>query len=463
MSVPTFLSFAPNSTPASTPEPKFSTICQKNMAAPTFDEHLSATNGGGLLGVRKNETCTLRTHRARTLSNVSCVSNSTWWSAVASVSSESHDQHVDEQEEKKEPKAMAVARKMLDSGVALENVQERRESIKSTSTSRSRQNSGQKENERSPSTRDIDANLRPKLQRQGTSSSAATAASSRRSSRRRPSTSMEASNVSSSGTTLQGRPSSSGTGALTPPASSGGQWQQWSWDSAQAITEARRLKRLEIKQSLTQKYPNDRVHGEFLPFSTGFAHSTDSLSPVRFLPRTASSNAETMVASRSTPATPLEPTTIAWKDLEALRAEYAAVDKRKRSPWTWIRQRVLCGAGILGCGGKKEFWEDGDEDRGSVRRYRLELPDRDETCAVKVPVRVRSVDIKPADGVGAVATKRLGQGLLDVEEEKEGKERWSTVGICEGKGVDIETMLPEGFRESEAATPVLGSTVRGVV
>jgi len=165
------------------------------------------------------------------------------------------------------------------------------------------------------------------------------------------------------------------------------------------------------------------------------------------------------------PATPLEPTTIAWKDLESLRAEYAAADERKRSAWVWIRRRVLCGVGILGCGGK-EFWEDGDEDRGSVRRYRLELPDRDDAAgAVKVPVRVRSVDIRPSEGgsgsIGRSVVRTL--SLDGVEEEKEGQKRWSTVGICEGKGIDIELSLPDGFRESEAATPVLDSTVRGIV
>jgi len=166
------------------------------------------------------------------------------------------------------------------------------------------------------------------------------------------------------------------------------------------------------------------------------------------------------------PATPLEPTTIAWKDLESLRAEYAAADKRKRSAWVWIRQRVLCGAGILGCGGKNEFWEDGDEDRGSVRRYRLELPDRDDAAgAAKVPVRVRSVDVKPSEGgPGSIGKSAVGALSLDgVEEEKEGQERWSIVGICDGKGIDVELSLPEDFRESEAATPVLESTVRGVV
>jgi len=165
-----------------------------------------------------------------------------------------------------------------------------------------------------------------------------------------------------------------------------------------------------------------------------------------------------MVAPASAPVTPLEPTTIAWKNLDSLRAEYAAADRRKRSAWEWIRQRVLCGAGILGCGGKKEFWEDGDEDKGSVRRYRLELPDRDE-CAVKaLPVRVRSVDtnIKPAT---IATTTHLG-----VEVDEDGPEKWSVVGVLEGKRVQDEVVgLPLGFREEEAASPFLASTVRGVV
>lgn len=392
----------------SAPEPTAFTTAtarQKNMAAPTFNEQCLSPDGH--FAGRKTDT--LRTHRARALSNVSCVSNATWWSAVASVH-EQPPERAPERETKSEPNQQqhdeTVTHKDLDSGVALPKVQKRRESIKSTSTTRS----------------------------------------SRRSSRR-PSTSIDPSNRSTSGTTLQGRPSSSCATS-----------QEFSWDSAQAITEARRLKRLEIKQSLTQKYPNDRVHGEFLPFSTGFSHSADSLSPVRFLPQTSSSRAETMVAP-----TPLEPTTIAWKNLDSLRQEYAAADKKKRSPWTWIRHRVLCGAGLLGCKAKKEFWEDGDEDKGSVRRYRLELPDKDETSvAVRVPVRVRSVE-------SAMASSRRGtcggEGKLmePFEEEKTGQERWSTVGICEGKRVNTDTDLPDNFTGTGAATPVLGSTVRGIV
>jgi hypothetical protein len=268
---------------------------------------------------------------------------------------------------------------------------------------------------------------------------------------------MEPSIHSTSGTTLQGtRPSSSGTGATA----GNGDWKQWSWDSAQGIAEARRQKRLEIKQSLTQKYPNDRVHGEFLPVSTGFAHSTDSFSPVKFVPPPSSLGAETIVADPSAPITILDPVPIAWKDLESLRAEYAAVDKKKKSPWTWVRRRMLCGSSLLGCGGKKEFWEDGDEDRGSVRRYRLELPDKDEVAAVRVPVKVRSVDMKP----DMPSSRRGYEGLMPpFEEERAGKERWSTAAICEGKRIDTPTELPKEFREAEPAAPVLGSTVRGVV
>jgi hypothetical protein len=411
------------------------------MASP-INEHLSPN---GFLGGRKNETSTFR---ERTLSNVSCISNSTWWSAAASVSGEHHDE--EQAEEKREKKYQAVTRKCLDSGVALENVQERRESIKSTSTARSPRSSRHRENERPPSTRDVDAS---RLKRQNTSTSGTTVAASHYSSRRRPSTSMESSTHSTSGTTLQGtRPSSSSTGATA----GNGDWKQWSWDSAQGIAEARRQKRLEIKQSLTQKYPNDRVHGEFLPFSTGFAHSADSLSPVKFDPQPSALEAET---DRSVP-TILDPVPIAWKDLESLRAEYAAVDKKKRSPWMWIRRRVLCGSSLLGCGASKEFWEDGDEDRGSVRRYRLELPDKDEVSAVRVPVKVRSVDMKPDMPLGG---RGGGELMPPFEEEKTGKERWSTAAICEGKRIDTPTELPKGFREAEPAVPVLGSTVRGVV
>ncbi|KAF8538961.1 hypothetical protein BDD12DRAFT_883680 [Trichophaea hybrida] len=454
MSVSTFVSFASNS-PA--PEPPSATPRMASAGGLPFDEHISP-NGGGFLGARKADT--LRSQmRARTLSNVSCISNSTWWSAVASVSSEPEQQHQQQQQQQQEEKeiklgtpAPAVVRK-IDSAVALEGVQERRESIASSSrgsTSQRRSPKQKKENERPNS-----SSSKPKLlsRQSSTSASTVTMVNTTRSFRRR-STSVGTETPS----TFTVTPSDSSQRKLRPSTAAAPP----DWASAEAIIELRRQKRREIEQSLEQKYPNDRCHGEFLPFNTDFSHSADSLSPVRFLSPSSLrqvSSSGTMVATASTPVTPLDPTITTWKNLDSLRAEYAAADRRKSSAWGWIRRRVLCGAGILGCGGKKEFWEDGDEDKGSVRRYRLELPDRDEGAVKALPVRVRSVDtnIKPSTTAAAAGTH------LCVEADEDGPEKWSVVGVLEGKRVQDDVGLPPGFREEEAASPFLASTVRGVV
>lgn len=62
-------------------------------------------------------------------------------------------------------------------------------------------------------------------------------------------------------------------------------------------------------------------------------------------------------------------TPIDWKGDEARRREYEAADKQ-RSGW----RRWCCG--LFGGRKDKVFW-DGD-DGGSVRRYRLALPEREE-------------------------------------------------------------------------------------
>lgn len=130
----------------------------------------------------------------------------------------------------------------------------------------------------------------------------------------------------------------------------------------------------------------------------------------------------------------LAPTTVQWKNLDSLRAEYAAADRKKRTLWGWIRRRVLCGAGILGCAGAKEFWEEGDTDAGSVRRYRLDLPEsaEHEKRAVPTPRRVRSME-----STRAVVIEKAGlpDGIDERIEESIGFDRRSTMALFDGRGI----------------------------
>jgi hypothetical protein len=114
--------------------------------------------------------------------------------------------------------------------------------------------------------------------------------------------------------------------------------------------------------------------------------STSSVAPIS--PQTGAIRQESDETVSPSPSL-LEPTTIAWKNIDTLRAEYAAADRRKRTIWNWIRQRLLCGAGRWGCR-DGEFWEEGANDRSSVRRYRLDLPEEGERG--KAPARVKNVD-----------------------------------------------------------------------
>lgn len=72
------------------------------------------------------------------------------------------------------------------------------------------------------------------------------------------------------------------------------------------------------------------------------------------------------------PADPItQPTEIDWKDPANRAREYAEADRRRKSLWWKLQKAVCCGAA------EEEFW-DGDEDSGSVRRYRLDLPEETE-------------------------------------------------------------------------------------
>ncbi|CCX13214.1 Protein of unknown function [Pyronema omphalodes CBS 100304] len=296
--------------------------------------------------------------RSRTLSNVSCMSSSTFWSA-ASV-------HTPTDEKPSTLLHPTSAVRKIDSGVSLES-RERGHSFnsrKKPTASRSRQSSF--------------------------------------------------SNIIKSG---RKRSMSGDTTQTTHTVA---------WDSAEAITEARRQKRIEIEQSLEMKYPNDRVHGEFLPFNTDFSHSSDSLSPVHF-------ECDNLPESERE-KTPLEPTTIAWKNMDALREEYEKADKKKGSIWGRIRRRILGS-----CGGK-EWWEDGDDDKGSVRRYRLELPTRDALAQAAtegskpLPQRVRSVGPTAKQ---AIHTPPLVVPDVVVGDVETGSviDKWSVMGVMDGRRV----------------------------
>jgi len=184
--------------------------------------------------------------------------------------------------------------------------------------------------------------------------------------------------------------------------------KQSSWDSAEAISEARRQKRREINALLSQtESPCE------LPFTSKDSLPRSRRRRVSTVSSSVASVSPQMEAIRQEPAEPapsspslLEPTTIAWKNIDTLRAEYAAADRRKRTAWNWIRQRLLCGAGRWGCK-DGDFWEEGADDRGSVRRYRLDLPEEGER--EKAPVRAKSVD----SGMLRAAWKGTRSGTAD--------------------------------------------------
>jgi len=72
-------------------------------------------------------------------------------------------------------------------------------------------------------------------------------------------------------------------------------------------------------------------------------------------------------------------TVIDWKTNESRRREYEEVDRRRKGLWGWVRRRIRS---LCCVKDQSEFWEggpDGDDKGGggSVRRYRLVLPEQE--------------------------------------------------------------------------------------
>ncbi|KAL7269364.1 hypothetical protein RUND412_007977 [Rhizina undulata] len=84
---------------------------------------------------------------------------------------------------------------------------------------------------------------------------------------------------------------------------------------------------------------------------------------------------------------------IDWKSPESRRREYEEADRKRKGLWNWVRKRLLCG-GKIGNGigvDKVEFWEEGGRE-GSVRRYRLDLPPKEEGNTVEDEAGVDGVE-----------------------------------------------------------------------
>lgn len=68
-------------------------------------------------------------------------------------------------------------------------------------------------------------------------------------------------------------------------------------------------------------------------------------------------------------------TVIDWKTNESRRREYEEADRRRKGLWGWLRTRVRS---LCCVRDQSEFWDNGKGDGGSVRRYRLVLPEERE-------------------------------------------------------------------------------------
>ncbi|KAL7274321.1 hypothetical protein RUND412_002766 [Rhizina undulata] len=292
------------------------------------------------------------------------------------------------------------------------------------------------------------------------------------------------------------------------------QTPQGHWETTHPGPEAvqhRRQRRKEIEESLEQKYPDDRFKGEFLPFRSEFSHSGDSLCPVRFVksndqnipgstgiivrkspentPRASSSYADqNAIAATVIDVTGVEVrvptprtvftnelaenyngpvmgnTVIDWKGDEARRREYEEVDRKRKGLWGCIRRRLLCGSSCGIGGGGKEFWEDGDDDSCSVRRYRLALPEEERKTPVSVEVSGKREDGLKTGVLGNIDTQLANRGVRDVVGEPTQGEmgdgfkpmgrRCNTIGVLEGRGVAAEIRragTPVPFRRGVAS------------
>lgn len=348
---------------------------------------------------------TLLAGRERALSSVSSMSDTsqaTWWTAAASFP----------EQDIVEP----AARETRDSGMGID-CDNRRTSVSTLGvlSKRSRQSSVPKENANSPTHHSLNnregnfANINPErsksLRRLSTSSTPVEHDRAGLSPLVRVNTTNTFSNSSRkpiSTSSSYTHPTSAGSIASfhqmhsSPPSSLDGSIACRSDASSRIVKREYRRRREETCESLDHK-------DEALRSRHARSHSVDSLWFDSFTLQEPIHNQFQLSSNEmAIPSTAhnlniaehansiLQPQTIAWKSIETLRAEYAQVDRRSRGLWGWIRTRVLCGGGVLGC--RKEFWEEGD-DGGSVRRYRLALPEESgmvEEKAVSVPIRVQS-------------------------------------------------------------------------
>jgi hypothetical protein len=412
VSVSTFLSHSPSPTP----EP-----CGLSPRPSVHNVSSIITNGSRYSSLSAPKVDTVHARRLRALSGTSAISNTTWWSAVASVTAEDLIELSSNQD-----KSTNSVRKS-DSGVALQDMQEQQPPVPLIwRDSKQKENGSTHKRKGSSDTIVMSSSRLPRHSRSTSTSDTQMAKNNFHSSvpptrgwLSDPASTIadsidcyEQSRCSTSAIRQTARPSGTILRHNNTPQPSSSEWQQWSWDSAKAIAEVRRRKRREIEESLNHCSGRYALDSDESTFS---AIPSSPLSATHVMPTGPERTAFSMV----------EPTTIAWKNLDSLRAEYAAVDRQKRSAWEWVRRRLLCGASILGCSGSKEFWEEGDEDRGSVRRYRLQLPE----CRFreKVPFRARSVEDMNGGSKWAMVAP---QAQTDIRQGA--RERWSTMGVWEG-------------------------------
>lgn len=138
-------------------------------------------------------------------------------------------------------------------------------------------------------------------------------------------------------------------------------------------------------------------------------------------------------------------TVIDWRSNESRRKEYAEVDRRHRGVWGWVRRRIR----KLVCSKEQpEFWNPTEDhkdcDGGSVRRYRLVLPDEKEggepgeATLKEISAVTRVPCSAPATAHGGATSDKLGSWL-------------------EGRRASVAGDVPWGWNGTTVTTTSLGS------
>ncbi|KAF8457661.1 hypothetical protein BGX38DRAFT_1139161 [Terfezia claveryi] len=93
-------------------------------------------------------------------------------------------------------------------------------------------------------------------------------------------------------------------------------------------------------------------------------------------------------------------TVIDWKTNESRRREYEEADRRRKGLWGWLRRRIRS---LCCVKDQSEFWEGGPDggDGGSVRRYRLVLPEEQEKDKAAEPEEIGFVSVVTASQTAA--------------------------------------------------------------